>query len=465
MFDPNKIKKDFPILEVIHPETQRPIVYLDSAATSQKPQVVIEAIGDYYRQTNANVHRGVHLLSEQSTEVYESSRSIVASFFGVKPSELILTRNTTEAINGVVYGVEQASRSESGRSGLTQSGREGNKSGMSNLTNSWKLCSDDRVWVSQLEHHSNFVPWQQLCLRTGAKFEVVPIDKSGMVDLEWMRKNIDSKVKVVAVSWVSNVLGSVQNIDQIADIVHRVGALLVVDAAQAAPHLPINFDQSKMDILAFSGHKMLGPMGIGGLLVKQELLASGVVRPWLFGGGMIEEVTNEVASFNHDLAERFTAGTPDVASVVGLAAACRYLDKLGMNEVERADRELVRYAMGRLSEIKGVKLIGPRLKTDDSDGMLKQVHHDGQSALVQHDNNLSRVGSVAFLYEDVHAHDVAQVLESQRVAVRSGHHCAMPLHSHFGWSATVRASFQVYSTKEDVDELIEGLAKVKKVFS
>jgi len=416
MFDPHQIKKDFPIFQVIHPETQQPIVYLDSAATSQKPQVVIDAIGDFYRLSNANVHRGIHLLSEQSTEVYESSRSVIASFFGAKPSELILTRNTTEAINGVAYGIEQGD----GGDGLP------------------KISAGDRIWTSQLEHHSNFVPWQQLCLRTGAKFEVIPIDEGGLVDLEWMKKNIDKKVKIVAISWVSNVLGSVQDIEQIADLVHGVGALLVVDAAQAAPHLPINFDKSKMDILAFSGHKMLGPMGIGGLLAKQELLASGAVKPWLFGGGMIGEVTNDVASFNHDLAERFTAGTPDVASVVGLAEACGYLDKLGMSQVESADIELVGYALGRLSEIKEVNLIGPL--------------------------SVPRIGSVAFLYEGVHAHDVAQILESQGVAVRSGHHCAMPLHSHFGWPATVRASFQVYSTKEDVDLLFAGLAKVRKVF-
>ncbi len=448
MFNPNIIKKDFPIFQVIHPETKRPIVYLDSAATSQKPNSVIEAMANYYRQTNANVHRGIHLLSEQSTEVYERSRLVIANFFSAKSSELILTRNTTEAINGLIYGLQQPG---------------------------------DRIWASQLEHHSNFVPWQQLCLRMGAQFDVMPIDEAGLIDLKWMRKNINDKVKVVAVSWVSNVMGSVQDIDQIADIAHGVGAILVIDAAQAAPHLPIKFDQLPIDILAFSGHKMLAPMGIGGLLVKQELLERGVVKPWLFGGGMIEEVTNERASFNQDLAERFTAGTPDVASVVGLAAACEYLDKLGMMEVEKADRELVGYALARLSEIKEVKVIGPKLKVAASDQIvqksqivqppsvrgLRQVQDPSPDKLrssVQHDNFTNRIGSVAFLYDGVHAHDVAQVLESEGVAVRSGHHCTMPLHSHFGWPATVRASFQVYSTKEDVDALITGLKKVKKVF-
>lgn len=448
MFNPNIIKKDFPIFQVIHPETKRPIVYLDSAATSQKPNSVIEAMANYYRQTNANVHRGIHLLSEQSTEVYERSRLVIANFFSAKSSELILTRNTTEAINGLIYGLQQPG---------------------------------DRIWASQLEHHSNFVPWQQLCLRMGAQFDVMPIDEAGLIDLKWMRKNINDKVKVVAVSWVSNVMGSVQDIDQIADIAHGVGAILVIDAAQAAPHLPIKFNQSPIDILAFSGHKMLAPMGIGGLLVKQELLERGVVKPWLFGGGMIEEVTNERASFNQDLAERFTAGTPDVASVVGLAAACEYLDKLGMMEVEKADRELVGYALGRLGEIKEVKIIGPKLKTTTSNETLKQTQmmklpsrrdprqvQDSFSVRAEssigQDNIINRVGSVAFLYDGVHAHDVAQVLESEGVAVRSGHHCAMPLHSHFGWPATVRASFQVYSTKEDVDALMMGLEKIKHVF-
>lgn len=448
MFNPNIIKKDFPIFQVIHPETKRPIVYLDSAATSQKPELVIEAMANYYRQTNANVHRGIHLLSEQSTEVYERSRLVIANFFSAKSSELILTRNTTEAINGLVYGIEQPS---------------------------------DRVWASQLEHHSNFVPWQQICLKTGAQFEVIPIDEDGLINLEWMRRNIDNKVKVVAVSWVSNVLGSVQDINQIADIVHGVGAMLVIDAAQAAPHLPLKFDQLPVDVLAFSGHKMLAPMGVGGLLVKQELLERGVVKPWLFGGGMIEEVTNDGASFNQDLTERFTAGTPDVASVVGLAEACQYLDRLGMVEVEKADRELVGYALGRLGEVKEVKIIGPKLKTTTSNETLKQTQmmklpsrrdprqvQDSFSvraeSSIEHDNILNRVGSVAFMYDGVHAHDVAQVLESEGVAVRSGHHCAMPLHSHFGWPATVRASFQVYSTKEDVDALMMGLEKIKHVF-
>lgn len=412
MFDPNQVKQDFPILSRLHPETQQPLVYLDSAATSQKPRQVIEAISHFYEHSNANVHRGIHLLSEESTVEFEQSRMTIAGFFGAQADELILTRNTTEAINGVAGGW-----------------------GVDNIQ------AGDRVLVSLLEHHSNFVPWQQLCIKVGAQFEVIPVTTEGIIDREWFTEHLDSQVKLVCLSQVSNVLGTKTDVAWFAQQAHRVGAKVLVDAAQSAPHISINFHDLDVDFLAFSGHKMLGPMGVGGLLVKHELLQAEEMKPWLWGGGMIGEVTTEETTMNSELGERFVAGTPDVASAVGLAAACEYLTKLGLKEVEQHNQLLVAFALEKLSQIPEIQVIGP----------------------VQ-DGGRNRVGSVAFMYRGVHAHDVAQILESEGVAVRSGHHCAMPLHTHFGWPATVRASFQVYTTEDDILALVAALQKVKKVF-
>lgn len=417
MLNPHQVLKDFPILQRIHPSTGERIVYLDSAATAQKPQGVLDAIVEYYTQSNANVHRGIHLLSEESTQVYEDSRAVIAEFLGATPDELILTRNTTEAINGVVYGW-----------GEQQVGK------------------GERVLVSQLEHHSNFVPWQQLCQRSGAAFEVIPVTPDGHIDLVWLASHVDKSVKVLCVSQVSNVLGSVLDVAKVVKIARAVGARVVLDSAQAVPHMAVNFDQLGVDFLAFSGHKLLGPMGIGGLLVKNELLASGEFQPWLFGGGMIAQVSATKTDFSPDLAERFTAGTPDVASLVGLAAAVKYLQKLTMRQVQMHDQSLVAYALDRLAQNPSVTLLGPL----ESNATFETPQ---------------RLGSVAFLYKGVHAHDVASVLESQGIAVRSGHHCAMPLHTHFGWPATIRASFNVYSSTDDIDALLAGLDTVKAVFN
>lgn len=411
------IAPDFPILSrQVH---GRQLVYLDNAATSQKPQSVIDAISSYYSQHNANVHRGVHQLSDESTQMWHDSRRRIADFFGADDSELIMVRNTTEAINGVVLG--------------------------------WALDHlkpGDVILTAVMEHHSNLVPWQEACARTGAKLEVVSVSADGRIEVTDLRRRLESRpVKLVALNWVSNALGTLNPIAEIVGLVRRHAApdaVLLLDAAQAAPHLPINFKTSDVDFLAFSGHKMLGPMGSGGLLVKRQLLESGQFRPWLFGGGMIAEVWQHQATYHPEASDRFTAGTPDVASAVGLAAACDYLSSLGWPAIIQHDQDLVAATLEALRQFPQLTIVGP---TDPMPGQ-----------------PLDRVGSVAFVYEGVHAHDVAQVLDSQGVAVRSGHHCTMPLHQHFDWVATTRVSFQVYNHRAELERLAAALWQVKTVF-
>lgn len=442
MFSPDAIKKDFPLLQKkVH---GKPLVYLDNAATSQKPQQVIEAIVNYYQNHNANVHRGVHQLSEESTQVFEDSRKIIAQFFGANDEELILVRNTTEAINGIAYG--------------------------------WALDhlkKGDVILTTEMEHHSNIVPWQEICTRTGAQLKFIPVKIDGRLDLENFKFLISNfKTKLLVLTHVSNTLGTVNPIEKIVSVVnqqlttdHR--PLILLDAAQSAPHMQLDFHKLGVDFLIFSGHKMLGPMGVGGLLVKKTLLSSNEVKPWLFGGGMIESVYMDRATFHEDAQERFTAGTPDVASAVGLAEACRYLDRLGMKDVEEHDRRLVTYALDQLQQIPEVTVVGPieapHLSDSRSNFSPKREKTDTDN-LQPTTYSLDRLGSVAFLYEGVHPHDVAQILDSEGIAVRSGHHCTMPLHVKFGWPGTVRVSFQVYNSKKDVDALVRALHKVKTVF-
>lgn len=407
MFEPTLIKKDFPIFD--QPAHQN-LVYLDSAATSHKPQAVLTALTDYYRTANANVGRGVYDLATTSTQIFQASRQVIADFLGAKRSELILGRNATEAINGVAAGWAMS-----------------------------HLQPGDVILVSLLEHHANLVCWQQVATARQAKLEVVSLTADGQIDLEDLQAKLrQSAVKLVALSYLSNTLGSILPVAEVVKLVHHLAptARILLDAAQATSHLPINFDQLGTDFLAFSGHKMLGPMGSGGLLVKQSLLTSGEFHPWLFGGGMIKEVSWEKTTFNDDLEERFVAGTPDVAGAVGLAAACQYLTKLHMAEVQAHDQQLVNYALAKLAAIPEIKIIGP----------VK-----------------NRAGSVAFIHQSAHAHDVAQILASEGIAVRSGHHCCMPLHHHYHWAGSVRASFSVYNSLADIDRLIAGLAKVKTV--
>lgn len=413
MFDPHQIKKAFPILDQkVH--GTKPLVYLDSAATSQKPKQVIEVMARYYLNDNANVHRGVHTLSDRATTVWETAKEKVAQFVGAQKDELIFVRNTTEATNGIAYGW-------------------GNH----------QLKKGDVIVTTLMEHHANLVVWQELCQRTGAKLEVVGLKNNAEIDLVDFERAVKLPgVKLVAFVHVSNTLGTVNPVKEMVALVrkHAKGARIILDAAQSVPHMSIDFQALEVDFLVFSGHKMLGPMGIGGLVVRHELLKSGEMQPWLFGGGMIAAVEEQSATYSDDLGDRFTAGTPDVASALGLATACDYLTNLGMENVMQHDWELVQYAYEKLSAIKGLEIVGPVPK------------------------NINRLGSVAFVHTVVHSHDLAQILDSEGIAVRSGHHCTMPLHRACGWQATTRASFNVYSTTEDIDALVIAFATVEKIF-
>lgn len=421
MFDPQKARLDFPLLTAS--EREKPLIYLDSAATSQKPSVVLNAIQEYYMTSTANVHRGVHALSDASTKAWESSRKKIAQFVGAADEELIITRNATESLNGVAYGWAD-----------------------------YHVQAGDVIITTYLEHHANIVPWQEVCRRTGARLEFVGLQaETGRLDLASLKKLLVSygdKVALVCCTQVSNVLGTVVPIAAVVDLVREIygsqGPKIVIDGAQAVPHIPVNFADLDVDFYAFSGHKMLGPMGVGGLVVRKALLDSGEFHPWLFGGGMIAEVHIDHTVFHPDVRERFTPGTPDVASAVGLAAACDYLSQLSMTAVATHDSQLVAYALEQLQLISQVKLIGP-------------VVADAGAPL-------DRCGSVAFTYTGVHAHDVAQILDSEGVAVRSGHHCTMPLHELCHWQATVRASFAVYTTRSDIDAMCAALHTVAKVF-
>ncbi|NCN87476.1 MAG: SufS family cysteine desulfurase [Candidatus Pacebacteria bacterium] len=406
----NQYKADFPIFKN-YPK----LVYLDNAATSQKPQVVLDAIESYYTTACANVHRGVHKLSDTSTEAFELSRREISSFFGANKEELILTRNATEALNGIAYGWAEKN-----------------------------MKAGDIILTSIMEHHANIVPWQELSKKFGTKLQFINISKEGSLDLTDLQEKINkygNKIKLISIAHVSNALGTVNPLDKIRKIINdnNLKCRFAIDGAQSAPHMKIDFHKLDIDFYAFSGHKMLGPMGIGGLIVRESLLKSKEMSPWLFGGGMIESVYKDKTTFNEDLSERFIAGTPDVASATGLAIACDYLGKIGMVEVEKHDRSLISYALDELKKIEEIEIVGP----------LNAKH---------------RLGSITFIYKGVHAHDVAQILDSENVAVRSGHHCTMPLHLENKWIATVRASFSVYNDKTDIDKLIKAIKKIKKIF-
>lgn len=406
MVDSQKLRQDFPILKrQIH---GKPLMYLDNAATSQKPNQVLAAIQEYYEQHNANVHRGIHTLSEEATAAYEEARKIVAAFIGAQPNELIFVRNTTEAINLVTWtwGLEH-------------------------------LKEGGVILTTEMEHHSNIVPWQQLAKYPGVKLEFVRVDrKTFELDMDDLRTKLKLKPKLVCVTHVSNVLGTVNPIAEIVRLAHKAGAKVLVDGAQSVPHLPVNVRELQCDFLAFSGHKMLGPMGIGGLYVKREILDT--MGPFLTGGGMIAEVYKDRSVFA-DLPDRYDAGTPNVAGAVGLAAAVKYLQQIGMEKIWQHDQELVQYGLERLSQVPGMTIYGP---------------------------SANRGGVIAFTLKEAHAHDVAQILDQEGIAVRSGHHCCMILHQEvLQVPATTRASFYLYNTKEEIDRLGEGLNKVRKVFS
>jgi cysteine desulfurase/selenocysteine lyase len=423
-------RKDFPIFN--RRINGKPLVYLDSAATSQKPQVVIDAVVNYYQNHNANVHRGVHTLGDESTRLYESARKTVADFIGAAaPEELIFVRNTTEAINLVAYSW----------------GRQNVKAG-------------DEILISEMEHHSNLVPWQMLAETQKAALYYIKVDKNGRLDLQDFRRKLSPRTKIVAVAQVSNFLGTINPVKEIARIINikrsdpaAAGSdlkapLLLVDGAQAVPHMPVNVRDLGCDFYAFSGHKMYGPMGIGCLWGKRKLLEK--MPPFLTGGGMINTVSFKETTFT-GLPDKFEAGTPNVAGAVGLGAAVKYLQAIGMDNVRRHELELTKYALDKLH--KGLTFAPQRL----------DLKIQGPKAAAD------RGGLIAFTVtlpsgKQIHAHDVAQILDSQGVAVRSGHHCVMPLHTKLGLSATTRVSFGIYNTKEDVDKFVEALNKIPEVF-
>jgi cysteine desulfurase/selenocysteine lyase len=404
--DVARIRRDFPILE--RRINGKPLVYLDSAATSQKPNQVIDAESDFYRNHNANAHRGIYQLGEEATEAFEGARATLARFFGAPdPATLVFTRGTTESINLVAQGW--------GRKFLTPG---------------------DEVLLTEMEHHSNIVPWQLTAAVTGATLKYIPLTDDGQLDLSQLGSLLTERTKILGVTGMSNALGTITPLKQLIESAHAVGALVCVDGAQMAPHLAIDVAELDCDFLAFSGHKMLGPTASGGLYAKAELLES--MDPMFGGGEMIREVFFDHATWN-DVPHKFEAGTMQIAQQVGLGAAIDYLEALGMDAVREHEEEITRYALDRLLDA-GATVYGPK-------------------------DTSVRGGAVSFWYRDVHPHDLATILNEDGVAIRAGHHCAQLAMRRFGTPATARASFYVYNTKDEVDVLVESLAKAEDMFA
>jgi cysteine desulfurase/selenocysteine lyase len=403
--DVARIRADFPILS----QTTRgghPLVYLDNAATSQKPRQVIEAVSRFYGSENANIHRGVYGLSEQATASFDAARATVARFLGAaSPSEIVFTRGTTEAINLVAQSW--------GRTNL----RPG-----------------DEVLVTGMEHHSNLVPWQMVCGQTGARLRAVPITDRGELDLDAFDRLLGERTRLLAVGHVSNALGTVNPVRELAARAHARGAVVLVDGAQSAPHLPVNMADLACDFFAFSGHKLYGPTGVGVLYGRAEVLAA--MPPWQGGGDMIEQVTLEASTWAAPPA-RFEAGTPPIAQVIGLAAAIEYLEGLGPARIAVWEGELLGLATARVGQLPGVRLVGTAA---------------------------DKAAVLSFLLEGVHPHDLGTVLDDEGVAVRAGHHCAQPVMARFGIPATVRASFAFYNTPDEIEALVRGVERAGKVF-
>ncbi|MER0247221.1 cysteine desulfurase [Streptomyces sp. HSW2009] len=412
--DVGKLRDDFPILHRTMDSGAR-LVYLDSGATTHKPLQVLDAERDFYLTRNAAVHRGAHQLAGEATEAYEAARHAVAGFVGAADDEVVFTKNATEGINLVAYGLGQALPSGPGARGLGPG---------------------DKIVVTEMEHHANLVPWQQLAARSGARLDWFRLTDEGRLDLTDLDRLIDADTKVVALSHQSNVLGTINPVGLIAERAHAVGAYVVVDAAQSVPHRPVDVRTLGADFLAFSGHKMLGPSGVGVLWGRRELLAE--LPPFLTGGSMIEVVEMDHATFLPP-PQRFEAGVPMAAQAVGLAAAVAYLEALGMPAVAAHEDALTARAIERLGEIPGVRIIGPRDLTD-------------------------RGSAVSFTVDGIHPHDVGQVLDERGIAVRVGHHCARPIVRRFGIPATTRATFYVYNTLDEVDALADGVRAAQAYF-
>jgi cysteine desulfurase/selenocysteine lyase len=412
MFSPAEIRKDFPIFSKVMRGENR-LVYLDSGATSQKPFQVLDAERKFYETNNAAVHRGAHLLAEEASIAYEGARQVLADFLNAELDEVIFTKSATESINALAYSF-----------------------GNSEVDSRFALQPGDRIVVSELEHHANLIPWQQLARRTGAELAWFPIDSDGRLDQSELDSLINEKTKIVAITHQSNVLGTIVPLEKIVKRAHSVGAVVVLDACQSAPHFAIDVKTLGVDFLAFSGHKALGPTGIGILWGRSEYLNQ--MEPFLTGGSMIESVTMTEAKWAQS-PKRFEAGVPNMAQAVGLAAAIGYLNNLGMDNVAKHEKELTGYALNKFSELKNVDVIGPK-------------------------NDVDRGSVLSFTIDGIHPHDVGQVLDQYGVAVRTGHHCAWPLMKKLGLVGTTRASFYVYNDEADVDALVDAVLQAQKYF-
>lgn len=402
----NKIREQFPILK--EEVNGKPVVYLDSAATSQKPQAVIDAVSHYYETSNANVHRGVHTLGNLATDAYEGARDKVRAFINAnEAAEIIFTRGTTTSLNLVAQSY-----------------------GMMNVE------EGDEIVISYMEHHSNIIPWQQVAKAKKATLKYIELTEDGEITLDAVKAQVTNKTKIVSVAYASNVLGTINPVKEIAEIAHAHGAVMVVDAAQAAPHLKIDVQNINCDFLAFSGHKMCAPTGIGVLYGKRALLDA--MEPVEFGGEMIDFVGLHDSTWK-ELPWKFEGGTPIIAGAVGLGAAIDYLEEIGLDNIARHEQELVAYAIERMQEIEGIELYGPL-------------------------DPARRAGLITFNLQEVHPHDLATVLDMNGIAIRAGHHCAQPLMKWLEQSATARASFYLYNTKEDIDQFVEGLKMAKEYF-
>jgi len=411
-FSVAEIRKDFPIFERTIRDGKR-LVYLDSGATSQKPWVVINAESDFYSKHNAAVHRGAHQLAEEATDAYEGARAIVAKFLGAKDSEIIFTKNATESINAIAYAMGNA--------------EPGNR---------FALTSSDSIVVTEMEHHANLIPWQELAKRTGAKLKWFKVNQDARLDLSNIDQVITADTKVVAITHQSNVLGTIIPLDAIVKRAHEVGAVVVLDACQSVPHMSVNVVELDIDFLAFSGHKAVGPTGVGVLWGKAELLED--LPPFLTGGSMVTAVTMETATWAA-APQKFEAGVPNMAQAVGLGAALNYLSNIGMDAIAEHERSLTGYALEKLLAIPGLRIVGPQ-------------------------ENIQRGAALSFTLKDIHPHDVGQYVDSQGIAVRTGHHCAWPLTKVMNVPATTRASFYLYNDEDDVDALVEALLGAQKYF-
>lgn len=406
VLDVTRVREDFPILgREVRPGVS--LIYLDSTATSQKPYAVIEAMDAFFRQSNANIHRGIHTLAEEATAQYESTRALVAKFINApSPRQIVFTRNTTEAINLVAYTWGRAN-----------------------------LNAGDVVILTEMEHHSNLVPWQILSEERNLRLEFIPVTQEGLLDLEAYHHLLSLQPKLVAFTHMSNVLGTINPAKEIIRLAHEANAIVLLDGAQSVPHFPVDVQDLEVDFLAFSGHKMCGPTGIGVLYGRKDLLET--MPPFLGGGDMIKRV--KLRSFtSNEIPYKFEAGTQAIVEAVGLGAAVQYLTHIGMDSIAAHEQVMTSYALERLEEIPSLSVFGPKAEF--------------------------KGGVASFVLHGIHAHDVAQVLDTYGIAVRAGHHCAMPLHEKFNVPATVRASFYLYNTLDEIDRLVEAIYQVKKLF-